>query len=680
MRWHIIIAALLPLQILAQEPAGTSMEEQLEDIAENNEDAEITDDSWMQQMAFFKKHPLDLNQASEAELQTLQLLSPVQIGQLLEYRRVLGRLISIYELQAVPGWDVALIRKILPYVTVSNGAPLYNTLLSRFDKGDQGLLLRFSTLLQKPKGYTIKDSSKSHYAGSPARALIRYTYQYKNLLQYGLTASKDAGEAFFGKHEKAGFDFYSIHFFARNAGIIKSLALGDYTLNLGQGLICWQGLAVGTGAEATNIKRQSAILRPYNSAGGYFFNRGIAVTLGKSQWQATGFISRKQLDANIDYKDEWQSDVASSIHTSGYHRTTSEIADRGTLSFLMYGGNISYTSPRRHIGFSTMQYSFGKPVAKEAVPYNLYALSGRRWSNYSIDYSSSFRTAHFFGETATDANRHLATINGVIIGVDAKADISLLYRSISPKYQSFYGNANTVNTMPVNENGLYIGAALRLSSALRIDLSADIFHFPWLKYRVDAPSGGSSYVVQCSYKPSKLTEVHTRYRVQHKPVNQSTGSNPLNEVIPFSSQSWRTQVNRQLGKQFSIRQRFEIVWYATENKPSEKGFLTSFDLFFKPASGRFTTNIRMQYFESDSYNARLYAYENDVLYYYAIPTFYDKGIRYYLNLKYALGRSVSVWLKWAETLYTGKNTIGSGLDEIEGSRKSEIRLLATIDL
>ena len=680
MRWVIIIAVLLPLQIFAQETAGISIEEQLEDIAENNEDAEITDDSWMQQMVFFKKHPLDLNQAPEAALATLQLLSPVQIAQLLQYRRALGRLISIYELQAVPGWDVALIRKILPYVTVSNAAPLYNTLLSRFGKGDQSLLLRFSTLLQKPKGYTIKDSSKSHYAGNPARALIRYAYRYKNLLQYGLTASKDAGEAFFGKHEKTGFDFYSIHFFARNTGIIRSLALGDYTLNLGQGLICWQGLAVGTGAEATNIKRQSAILRPYNSAGDYFFNRGAAVTVGKRQWQATGFISRKQLDANIEYNDERETETATAIHTSGYHRTASETEDRGTLSMLMYGGNLSYSTATRHIGFSAIRYSFGKPIAKEKLPYNLYALSGKKWGNYSIDYSFSFRNAHFFGETATDVNRHFATINGVIIGVDAKADITLLYRSVSPMYQSFYGNANTVNTMPTNENGLYIGTALRLSSALRIDLSADIFHFSWLKYRIDAPSGGSSYVIQCSYKPSKLTEMHTRYRVQHKPVNQTTDNNPLNEVISFSNQSWRTQINSQLGKRFSIRQRFEIVWYATENKPPEKGFLTSFDLFFKPASGRFTTNIRVQYFESDSYNARLYAYENDVLYYYAIPAFYDKGVRYYVNLKYALGRSVSVWLKWAETLYTGKNTIGSGLDEIEGNRRSEIRLLATIDI
>lgn len=679
MKRGIIIAILFPVWALAQEPVGTVMEEQLENITANNEDAGITDDTWMQQMAFFKKHPLDLNRASENELAELQMLSPIQITQLMQYRKVAGKLISIYELQAVPGWDVPLIQKLLPYVTVDDKESLYNTMLSRFSKGDQTLLLRFSTMLQRSKGYAEKDSSKSQYSGSPERILIRYKYQYKNLLQYGLTASKDAGEGFFGKHQKAGFDFYSMHFFARNIGIVQSVALGDYTLNLGQGLICWQGLAFGAGADAANIKRQSAILRPYNSPGAYFFNRGAAITVGDRRWQASGFFSSRKLDANIAYNDEWQTEVATSIHSSGYHRTASEIEDRRSLSMLMYGGNISYKTASRRIGLNAVAYSFGKPIVKENIPYNLYALAGRHWSNYSIDYSLTLRNIHFFGETAIDANRHLATLNGLIVSVDTKADITLLQRSISAKYQSFYGNAYTMNSMPTNEQGWYIGAVLKLSPALRFNVSADFFHFPWLKYRVDAPRAGRSYTVQCSYQPSKLTEIYTRYRVQHKPVNQQQGDNPLNVVVPFSNQSWRTQVNRRLSKQFSIRQRLEMVWYNTENKPSEKGFLAAFDLLYKAPSGRLSANIRIQYFASDGYNSRIYTYENDVLYYYAVPAFYDKGTRYYVNLNYKFGKLLRLWLKWGETLYADKNTIGSGLDEIEGRRKSEIRLLVTMD-
>jgi len=680
MRWDMIIAIIFPLQVFAQEPVSTPMEEQLENIAENYEDAEITDDSWMQQMAYFKKHQLDLNKVTETELTELQLLTPLQISQLLQYRKLAGNLISIYELQAVPGWDIPLIQKILPYITINNDEPLYKTLVNRFGKGNQTFQLRYSTLLQKSKGYTERERSNNHYTGSQGRVLIRYKYQYKNLLQYGLTASKDAGEGFLGKHQKAGFDFYSIHFFARNIGIVQSVALGDYTINLGQGLICWQGLTFGTGADAANIKKQSPVLRPYNSSGVYFFNRGAAITVGDKRWQATGFFSSRKLDANTKYNDEWQSEVATSIHVSGYHRTASEIEDRKTFPILMYGGNISYKTTTHRIGLNAIGYSFGKPLVKESVPYNLYSLSGKRWSNYSIDYSFTLKNIHFFGETSVDANHNFATINGLIVSVDSKADVTLLQRSISSKYQSFYGSAYTVNSMPTNEQGWYIGAVLKLFPTLRFDLSADIFHFPWLKYRVDAPSDGSSYLIQCLYKPSKYTEIYTRFRSQQKPVNRQQNGNPLNVVAPFSNQSWRTQINHLLSKQFSIRQRFEMVWYNTENKSTEKGFLTSFDLFYKSLPGRLNANFRIQYFASDSYNSRIYAHENDVLYYYAIPAYYDKGIRYYVNLKYSMSKSVGIWLKWGETIYKDKNKIGSGLDEIDGRKKSEIRLLVTLDL
>jgi hypothetical protein len=85
--------------------------------------------------------------------------------------------------------------------------------------------------------------------------------------------------------------------------------------------------------------------------------------------------------------------------------------------------------------------------------------------------------------------------------------------------------------------------------------------------------------------------------------------------------------------------------------------------------------MRLQYFESDSYNSRLYAYESDVLYYYAVPAFYDKGIKYYLNIKYTILKKTSLWIKWAQYIYNNTTAIGSGLDEIAGNKKSEIRIL-----
>ena len=89
----------------------------------------------------------------------------------------------------------------------------------------------------------------------------------------------------------------------------------------------------------------------------------------------------------------------------------------------------------------------------------------------------------------------------------------------------------------------------------------------------------------------------------------------------------------------------------------------------KPFSGV----LRLQYFETDGYNSRIYAYENDVLYSYSIPAFYDKGYRYYVTFNYDLTQKLSFWLRWAQTIYRDKTSIGSGLDEIDGNKRSEIK-------
>ena len=128
-----------------------------------------------------------------------------------------------------------------------------------------------------------------------------------------------------------------------------------------------------------------------------------------------------------------------------------------------------------------------------------------------------------------------------------------------------------------------------------------------------------------------------------------------------------------------LRSRTELLWYDKKGENAEKGFLTFFDIVYKPLLKKYSGNMRLQYFETEGYNSRIYAYENDVLFYYSIPGFFNKGYRYYLNLNYDLTSRISVWLKWSQTIYNNIATIGSGLDEIQGSSKSEIRTMIRIN-
>ena len=228
---NIILLLLLFPRVMEAQEIPLSSEQQLENQADT-EEGETEDDSWLQDLDIFKKNPININTADADELRQLRVLTDLQIANLVTYRSVLGKLQTIYELQAVPSWDVATIKKILPFVTIAGALSLKDDLLKRFSGGEHTILLRLSQVLERSKGFD-PSTAGTKYLGSPQRIFFRYRYTYKNLLQYGLTGDKDAGEQFFSGKQKYGFDFYSFHFFVRKTGIIQALALGDYTVNLG---------------------------------------------------------------------------------------------------------------------------------------------------------------------------------------------------------------------------------------------------------------------------------------------------------------------------------------------------------------------------------------------------------------------------------------------------------------
>ncbi|MEO6837462.1 MAG: hypothetical protein ABI185_03680, partial [Ginsengibacter sp.] len=82
---------------------------------------------------------------------------------------------------------------------------------------------------------------------------------------------------------------------------------------------------------------------------------------------------------------------------------------------------------------------------------------------------------------------------------------------------------------------------------------------------------------------------------------------------------------------------------------------------------------RLSYFETDGYDSRIYAFENDVLYGYSIPVFFNKGFRYYANLHYKFSKKLGVWTRFSQFVYADQFEIGSGLDKIKGNKKSEIK-------
>ena len=611
------------------------------------EDPSSEDDAYQQHLDYFIKNALDLNQAEEDDLAVFTFLNVLHVSAFLRYRELAGKLLSVYELQAIPGWDLETIQKILPYIRVGAALTIREDLIKRFGNGEYAVIAR---LVYNP------ETTEQIYPGGREQVFSRIQYRHANTLQWGFTGEKDSGEPWFGGRRRHGFDFYSAHLFFRKAGIVKAFALGDYAVNVGQGLIHWQSMAFRKGADILQVKRQAEVLRPYHSAGEVFFQRGAGITIGKNKWSLTGFYSSRRMDGTVVNDSLHGGRQLLSWKKDGYHRSDRELSLKNTWQLNTSGVCIRLGSASNLISLNVLHYAMSAKIQKPDLPYHLFSFEGRSFTNISVDWGMTKGNVHWFGEAAVHNLKSFAFLSGLLASLDSRMSFSLLWRKISPAYQSLFGNAFTESSGVSNENGIFAGISFKPSPKWKIEGYADFYRFLWLRYQKDAPVNGTDFFIQCSHRYSKEVELLTRYRVES--VNEYEDGFFLNRHTagyPVQKRQWRTQLQVKINKSLMWRSRAEIIWVYGSDPEPDRGFLAYADLIYKPMMKPYSAGIRWQFFETDSYDARIYAFENDVLFRFAVPSFNGNGKRYYVDLQYDLNKKTSFWLRWAHTIVSDNN-------------------------
>jgi hypothetical protein len=678
----VLMATFLqPLMIFSQQPDETDVQEIIENFARSEDAEDFSFDASIDDLENLKKRPLDLNKASRGEIAEIVLLSPQQIAELQKYILKHGKLISIYELQAIPLWDVETIKAILPYVKVDESLQdLHVPIKDLFTKGNTQWVSLYQQQIERSNGYRKpEDLNKQFYQGLPFRLQTRFRYTYGTQMSYGFTADKDPGEEFFSGSNRRGFDFYSGHFFIRNRKQLRALVLGDYEVRLGQGLIMWTGFGFRKSPAVMMVKRESPKLRPYTSINEFRFLRGSAFTLGFKNWEVTAFASYKLLDANVSTvaasdtsfnEDEF----FSSILETGLHRTQSEIAKRERVSQLTTGGNFSYNKKNWHVGANALYMRYFTPFVKDKSPYALFDFASQQLVNVSVDYHIIFRNIHFFGENGVCDRGGFGLLNGAMLSLDKRVDMSVVHRYYSKDFQTIYANAFAERSRPQNEHGLYIGMTVRPIRYVQLDGFFDLYMHPWLKYLVDAPSWGNENYFQATVRPNKRSEIYLRYRFETRKRNSPANDLPFDYVVNETRQGLRYHHRFRVTDDITISNRVELSFYNIESKKSEVGYMFYQDIGYKKMGFPLSAHARFAIFRTPSFNTRIFTYENDVLYSFSIPALYGNGIRYYLVLRYSATRWLDFWVRWAQTFRSDVKSIGSGLDQIEGNKRSEVKV------
>lgn len=674
-----------PADTIFADPLPELNEQRLEDLLQDNEeDGDFDLNTAFEDLQIYLDHPLNLNEASIEDLRELRLLSDVQISNLLSYREQLGGLISIYELQAIPGFDLTTIKRVIPFVGLKSDVDDFQAgFQEMFTKGSNELYLRWNRVLERQRGFQplAEHPDSSAYLGDPNQLYLRYRHTYSNRLSYGFTAEKDRGEEFFTGSNRKGFDFYSAHLFLKDYNQrIKAVALGDYNANFGQGLVLFTGFGYGKSSLVTSVQRGGRHLRQYTSVNEANFLRGAATTIAlNDNLELTALASYRQRDGNLVFLSdtltlELDGSFArfSSLNLSGLHRTAAEIADQNAVGHFIGGGSLKWTAKKGHIAINTLYHQLDKPLRLTPRVYNQFFFQGDQLFNGSIDYSWRIRNFTLFGETAISDNGAVATLNGLLGTLHRNLNLAIVHRHFPRNYQALLADPFAETSGGRNESGLYIGIELFPAKHWILSGYFDAWRHPWLLSYANLPSRGHEYRLRLTYFQKRKLEAYLEVRDESKQINVSDVSENLRFVPTRRRIQARLHFSYKVSRALEWRSRLDWGETVFDGFKPDHGFAIYQDLLFYPIDKPWIFTTRLALFDTDGYNVRFYNYENGLLYNFRIPAYYNQGSRFYINARYKGIRNVTLEARYARLFWANQDSIGSSWENTGQPTRTEI--------
>ena len=376
-------------------------------------------------------------------------------------------------------------------------------------------------------------------------------------------------------------------------------------------------------------------------------------------------------------------EFVSTINLSGLHRTNSEISKMDNLKEFISGISLNYRNDFMKIGVQGIYQTYDKPLNINLKPYNQYYFNGQTLFSLSTDYNFVYKNLNLFGEVSysiNESHQGMAMLHGALLSLDTRLSLGLLYRDYDEDYHTFYNAGFSEGSRTQNENGLYAGVKYKISKTWSINAYTDLFEFPWMKYGVDAPSRGHEFLIQPIFRPSRYFKIYGRFRQQLRQKNTSGLDDVITGIEDVLQRNYRVNISKSIDKYITLKSRVEYVHIQRESKVDESGILFTQDVSFKPKSFPVDVTLRYALFDTDSYDTRIYTYENNALYVFSIPAYYYQGSRAYVLLRYSFLRSVDLWVRYGFFLYNNRNEIGSGSELIQGNRRSDLTVQLKISL
>lgn len=625
--------------------------------------------------------PLDLNTADVHALARLPGVGPLRAHAILRHRAAHGPFSAARDVLAVDGIDEPVWAAMRPFVTARRpgGDPAVPPRFPRpsgwravWRDGRAEVIQRATRRLDVGRGYT-DDTTRTTYRGSPARLYTRLRVRTAHA-GAALVLEKDPGEpmAWGPGRGLYGYDHAAGHLAVRDLGRLRLAVLGDYVVQAGQGLLLWRGAGFGKGRDAIGpAGRVGRGVAPYASSDENRFFRGAAATVALTRrLQVSGFASRRRLDASLGAADTRYG--VTSLAAAGLHRTPTEAAQRDALGETLVGGLATWRGRRAQVGVAGYAHRYDADFLPSGRP-DRAALPATPAGGASVFGSVAARRVTAFGEAARDGHGTLAGIAGLQLTDGRVLDAVVLVRHYPAAFLSMHGHAfGERNGATQNEQGVYAGMRLRPRRGWTLSAYADHYRFPWLRFGVGRPSTGRDVRVVAEHRPRAWVRWYLQVRAEHTEEDADVPA-PVGTVVGLAAtrrHSARLHGDYRFSPRLRLRARLDAVRARHGGDAWQHGTLLYGGLRWAPAPW-LQVDARALVF--DAY-VRVYAYEHDLLYTFALPSFAGRGQRSYALLRLQPVSRLTIQLKYGVTRYEDIETTGSGLEETAGPRVREVRL------
>lgn len=636
-------------------------------------------DNLYEELLHLESNPLNLNTVTREELKSIPFLKSEEADLIIQFLERNRPVMTVYELRNVRKLSFKTIQLIIPFFYVGEVETNTRSNLQETKRvsdilryGRHEMQLRIDKTLTARSGYgNFSDSILERYPNRKYRGedfynSIRYSFKYKDKIQMGFTAEKDAGEPFLKKEHPKGYDHYGFYFIVNDIGKLKTLALGDYRLSFGQGLILNNDFIGSKAWGIDNVARRTIKPKRHFSTSEYGFFRGAATLFELANISLTNFYSNREIDANISNTGE-----ITSLKIDGLHRTPLEISKKRNSNEQVAGTNINYRKNRFQMGASAVYHKYNRMYNPTLRDYNRYYMRDSSNFNASIDYSYQLPGFILAGETGMSENGSVATLNSLQYRPSANLSLTILYRYFPVTYNALHAQSFSEGNRVQNEKGVFIGTSFRPFKRFALSTYIDFIRFPWAKYGIDSPSKAIDYYFLGTYNITQQSYFEVRYKYKKKEKNTKYPDPDSRTTLPYSTHKIRLRYNLNSNNGWSFKTTADFARYKVKHFDKELGFMISQNINYK-GNNKLSGSAYLAYFNAETYNARLYSYERNLLSTFYMPSFYGKGIRYALNGRYDITSFLSLSFKFAYSRYFNRDVISSGTEQINGNSRTDI--------